>query len=577
MKSWALLLAVAFLFFTGTVAAVDRNAFTFTRYELDVHVQPSQQSLLVSGTVTFRNDSNDPQRRVVLQVSSSLKWTSIQLNKKAVEFISQDYTSDIDHTGSVSEAIVTLPEPIPPKHVVKLEIAYEGPITADSTRLTRIGVPKATAAHSDWDQIGSSFTAVRGVGHVVWYPVAMDAQSISDGDAMFQALGQWQERESTAEMRVNLCTDNIDMQLTMNDEPVGVHGGSMGATSGGPAFQCTKFDFLPLRSTVPLFVITSYAVLDQPSVTIHSGANHKPVAQEYASAVAKLVPVSTQWFGAPQSKIKVIELPDGDDQPYESGDLLLTPLNAGQTQAAEMAMAHQMVHTSFHSFRPWIEEGLAHFAQALERERQSDRQAALDFMNAQLPALVEDEKAEKTVDSDGGPPINQAQPLVNATEDVFFRTKAMFVWWMIRDMIGDTALQRALANYHPDQDKEASYMQRLLEAQCHRNLETFFDDWVYRDRGLPEFHVQSAFPREMLGGGYMVTVTIANRGGAGATVPVTVHAEHGELSKKLQVEAGKTAVIRIEVPAKPTEIVVNDGSVPAVATSDATFSFGQKK
>ena len=31
-------------------------------------------------------------------------------------------------------------------------------------------------------------------------------------------------------------------------------------------------------------------------------------------------------------------------------------------------------------------------------------------------------------------------------------------------------------------------MQRLIEAELpeKRDLETFFDDWVYRDRGLPQ-------------------------------------------------------------------------------------------
>ena len=52
------------------------------------------------------------------------------------------------------------------------------------------------------------------------------------------------------------------------------------------------------------------------------------------------------------------------------------------------------------------------------------------------------------------------QNLVNASDEVFFRTKAMFVWWMLHDVIGDAALEKALAQYHAEQDKEPAYIQR---------------------------------------------------------------------------------------------------------------------
>ena len=58
---------------------------------------------------------------------------------------------------------------------MELKIGYEGMIPLDTTRLTRIGVPAGVARHSDWDQIGESFTAVRGIGYVAWYPVATES------------------------------------------------------------------------------------------------------------------------------------------------------------------------------------------------------------------------------------------------------------------------------------------------------------------------------------------------------------------------------------------------------------------
>ena len=100
----------AFLLLLASVpcSALDRNAFTFTNYKLDVRVEPEQQRLAVRGRITLRNDSAVPQKNAVLQISSSLDWRLIQVDGKPVQFVSQPYASDIDHTGAVSEAIVRM-------------------------------------------------------------------------------------------------------------------------------------------------------------------------------------------------------------------------------------------------------------------------------------------------------------------------------------------------------------------------------------------------------------------------------------------------------------------------------------
>jgi len=45
-------------------------------------------------------------------------------------------------------------------------------------------------------------------------------------------------------------------------------------------------------------------------------------------------------------------------------------------------------------------------------------------------------------------------------------------------------------------------------------------------------------------------------------VPVTVSFDGGEVTKRLEVRGKNKGVIRMEVPAAPREVVVNDGSVP---------------
>jgi len=145
------------------------------------------------------------------------------------------------------------------------------------------------------------------------------------------------------------------------------------------------------------------------------------------------------------------------------------------------------------------------------------------------------------------------------------------VWWMLREMVGEAALKKALAAYRPEQDKEPSYMPRLIAAQTQRDLEWFFDDWVYRDRGLPDFKVESAFSRTTMTGSFMLTITLDNLGNAGAEVPITVKFSGGDVTKRLEVRAKSKGVIRVEVPAAPQEIVVNDGSVPESDMTNNSF------
>src|SRR2546426_8331938 len=101
-------------------SALDREAFTFTNYDLDVRVEAEQQRLAVRGKLTLRNDSASAQKNISLQVPSTLDGRSIQVGGKPVQFVSRPYTSDIDHRGALSEAIVPVPQAVPPKGTIEL-------------------------------------------------------------------------------------------------------------------------------------------------------------------------------------------------------------------------------------------------------------------------------------------------------------------------------------------------------------------------------------------------------------------------------------------------------------------------
>jgi hypothetical protein len=548
--------------------SLNREAFTFTKYDLNVQLEPEQQRLAARGTVTLRNDSSSPQKIAVLQISSSLTWRSIQAEGKPLQFVSQPYESDIDHTGELSEAIVTLPKEVSPGGSFELEIGYEGVIVLDATRLTRIGVPKETAIHSDWDQVGREFTAVRGVGYVAWYPVSTESANLSEGNSVFEVLARWKAREKEAAMNVFL---NFPSMPAEGSPPVTFCNGEelRGVTRGGsPKFPWAKCSYMPIGLAVPMFASASYLVLDRPTLDVWHCPEHKSNAEKFAQAVETATPFVTGWFGAPSRKLQVVELFDHSASPYESGTTLLTPFGDANPKFLQLALVHELTHAAFASNRPWIYEGLAHFAQAAYREQQQNRQAALDFLGLHRAAVVAAEKAVAARPGDASAP---EESLTTTTIDEFARSKAAYVWWMLRDIVGEDSLKKALASYHPEQDKDAVYMQHLVEARAKRDLQWFFDDWVYHDRGLPDFRVESAFARKASQDNYLVTVTVENLGAAGAEVPVTVAFDGGETTQRVEVRGSAKGTIRIATPKPPTQVVVNDGSVPESDMSNNVF------
>jgi len=190
-------LLVAVICALGTLArALDREAFTFTRYDLKLEVDPAKGTLAASGTVQLRNDSNVPQSSVALQISSTLQWMSIAEGDTGVPFLGQTYTSDIDHTGELSEAIATLSNPVVPKGSITLRVSYRGTVPRKATRLTRIGAPAEYANAAEWDEITGTSTAVRGIGYVTWFPVALTSANLSEGNTVLDAVAAWKARHS---------------------------------------------------------------------------------------------------------------------------------------------------------------------------------------------------------------------------------------------------------------------------------------------------------------------------------------------------------------------------------------------
>jgi hypothetical protein len=83
--------------------------------------------------------------------------------------------------------------------------------------------------------------------------------------------------------------------------------------------------------------------------------------------------------------------------------------------------------------------------------------------------------------------------------------------------------------------------------------------------------VESAYAARTSTKSFMLTLTLDNLGTAAAEVPVIVKFAGGEITKRVELHAKSKLTFRVETPAAPQEVKVNDGSVPESDLTNNSF------
>ena len=513
----------------GAIAEPARSGFTITRMELDVRLSEVDHAADVSGKLTIRNDGSVSLPHLYLQLSSTSKWLSVEREGVKQAYTEHQVKSDADHTGAVNEARINFDHPLVAHGTVVLDVRYFVTVARSSERLRAVGAPADAALATDWDRIATEFVGVRGAGYVAWYPVALDPGSLAEGNSVFHSLSEWKSREAESTFAVR------------------VHDGQRSAEKA----------YEPLGMTVPVLTGVVNPTLTRNGLAVVAESMPRAEALAFTNESEKF---AEAWL-PPRGTAKLWQLPEAGDVPYTSGtEAFVSPNVSGQD--AQGITLYAVCHAGLRSWRPWIQEGYAAFLDAAYREKARGREAALKFLEDRRGALALSEPENANTGETS---------LINSGEESRYRTKAMFVWWMLKEIVGDAALQTAVKKYTTDQDRSADYMQKLIEAEAHKDLNWFFEDWVYRDRGLAELSIVSAVPRQTAEGKWITEITVANDGGAGASVPVFVAAGPIEEKARVLVQAHAKANVMVTTNLKPTHVRVNDGSVPETDVNDNEF------
>ena len=550
----------------------ERQAITFTAFDLDVHLRPTEHSIAVRALVSVRNDGKAPLAHLPLQISSTLNWERIRFQGRDAAFEQATLNSDADHTGQLHEAAVMLSSPLAPGQTMQLDVSYSGTIPPSAQRLLVIGTPQDVALHSDWDCIGPSFTGLRGFGNVAWYPVASVPVILGDGARLFDQMGEHKLRMSGVRFRLRLAVEfphgqppsvalinghRAELSVTDSKEPE-VEGVATAVLDGST-----------LGFEAPSLFVARRTPHNATNTTLWTLPIDDAAVESWTASTKVVTPFLQGWLGQqPRSQLVVLDLPDPEDAPFETGSMLATSIREASPEQLQNILAHALTHAWMQSPRAWLSEGVAHFMGTLWVEHQRGRTRALEELEANRPALALSEPSS--------PGISVGQPLALATSPAYYRTKATYVFWMLRDLVGDAPLSAALRAYNPADDVSKGYLhdqgsgtfEKLLEqASSRRNLSWFFADWVDADKGLPDFAIDSVFPAPAEAGNWLVAVNISNAGYASAEIPITVRSDKTSVSQRIIVPGHGKVVQRILILSKPTQVQINDGTVPETEAS----------
>jgi hypothetical protein len=545
----------------------ERRALTFTAFDMDVHLRPTNQFMAVRALITVRNDGKGPLARIPLQLSSSLNFERIRVLGRDVSFPMATLNSDADHTGQLHEAAVPLQSPLAPGQSLQLDITYSGTIAQSAQRLTAIGTPQDAALHSDWDGISLPFTGLRGFGNVVWYPVSSVPVILGDGARLFDEMGEHKLRISGAQFRLHLTVEYPHGQPP-NIALVNGHPCSLTVTDSSEpevdGVATAGVENSTLGFEAPSLFVATRAQHNATNTVLWALPADERAVETWTASTAVVTPFLQEWLGQqPRSQLVILDLPDPDDAPFETGALLATSIREASPVQLQNILAHALSHAWMQSPRAWISEGVAQFMATLWVERQSGRTRALEELEANRPALALAEPAS--------PGISPGQPLALATSPAYYRTKATYVFWMLRDLAGDAPLSAALRAYDPAADVSKGYLhdqgpgtfeKLLTQASNPRDLSWFFADWVDADKGLPDLSIGNVFPAHAQAGNWLVAVNISNAGYATAEVPISVRSDTSSVTQRVKVPGHGKAVQRILILDKPTQVQINDGTVP---------------
>lgn len=500
------------------VTAAERSAVAVAGQKIDLHLDTHTGAAEVRAQITVRNGGTETLRQVPVRISGALHWESARLAGAAAALPLSQYhlMDDLDHTGFATELLVPLAEPLAPGATVSLDLYYGGPLTASAGRLTALGAPTGRAALTDWDTVTDTFTGLRGLGNVLWYPVVAKPALLRDGSAVTDAVEtrRMQDAGTLFQLRLTLqysgsrpdaaffCGDRQSLVPMAPETP---------AASGEDGFVTAQWTRAKLGPHTPSLFVASGAPQEVAGGLLRVVTDRADTAAAAGEAAARIRTMLSEWLGAaPNRPLDVLDLPIPGATGFADGSLLVAPLNTAPAAVLAPALVQPIASAWLPASIavPWLREGLPAFLQAVWVERTAGRSSALAGLGLASKTMQQAASVEPANASSSSQPQAVAalpsDPVATCTDPACTRGKAAYVFEMLRTMLGDSGLQQAISGWTVQQlqtpgrsaAEETAGMETILQQVAgKRDLHWFFTNWIDADHGLPDLRIVLVAPR----------------------------------------------------------------------------------
>jgi hypothetical protein len=229
----------------------------------------------------------------------------------------------------------------------------------------------------------------------------------------------------------------------------------------------------------------------------------------------------------------------------------------------------------------WLEEALPAFEEVLELERLKGTTAAQERLEIHRQAylgLLEsgmELAALETPEARGGPrdrhrsegagetpvragPLPSLAPGDRRLASASAASKGVWVLWMLRRGLGELAFEEL--RHEPGVLASTDRLRETIRRRVGGDFDAFFDLWVY-GTDLPAYRLETATGRPLpraTGGGYTITLRLANDGTAAFPAPAVVRTEEGARHEfRVSVPGGETRDVTYPVLTRPVAAAVD--------------------
>ncbi|MFQ5778775.1 MAG: tetratricopeptide repeat protein [Terriglobia bacterium] len=487
------------------------SPFHVTRYEIDIELFPDVHELRARARLVVVAD--EPLGSLTLRLNRNLKVEQV-LDARGGRL-------PFEQTPPRNSFRLELPQTLAPEQSVEVEVAYQGAF--DPALRPKRGPVLATIAP------GQSYL----LRESRWFP---QAENLWDRSAM-------------------------TLSVTLPAGEVAVASGQVAApetVAGGKTRTLFRVSEPTLAGTL---IAGDYEAVESTTgapVTFYLRSVPHSYPSTNAETLANIIAFFSDTFGplaAPD--VALVEIPATTWESYSAPGLLLLATSQWSSSINYRLLARGL---SLQWWRnrtspataddAWLADGLARYSEALYVEHAASEEGLRQVLRDLTVGALVDESAA---------PIGNAGRLPSFSPEYnsIVRDKGAMVFHMLRQVIGDDAFFKLLADYsrrfagHPATIDE---FERLAEEISGQPLDYFFGEWL-RSTGVPQFQLDYVIYRTQKG--FRVDGEITHELEIfRMPVPIHIETEGPPVDQKVEV-SGSTSDFSIETFGKPLRLEVD--------------------